>query len=70
MRQALIVAAAVVLVGVALALSGALYVVDETQQVVITQFGSPIGEPERAPNLCRFTTSRKKRGKVTFFSGF
>jgi len=28
-----------------LAISGALYTVDETQQVVITQFGEPIGEP-------------------------
>lgn len=29
----------------AMVLSGALYVVDETQQVVITQFGEPIGKP-------------------------
>ena len=26
-------------------LSGAMYIVDETQQAVITQFGKPIGEP-------------------------
>jgi membrane protease subunit HflC len=30
--------------------SGA-YIVDETQQVVITQFGKPIGEPKREPGL-------------------
>ena len=35
-----IIILAVILIG-----SGALYVVDETQQVVITQFGEPIGEP-------------------------
>ena len=51
MRRALIAAAGVALLGVALALSGALYIVDETQQVVITQFGSPIGEPVTTPGL-------------------
>ena len=28
-----------------LAVSGVFYIVDETQQVVITQFGEPIGKP-------------------------
>ena len=36
---------------VLLALSGALYVVDETEQVVLTQFGSPVGEPVTTPGL-------------------
>ena len=32
-------------------LSGALYIVDETQQVVITQFGEPMGEPIKDAGL-------------------
>jgi len=32
-------------------LSGALYVVDQTQQIVITQFGEPIGKPITEPGL-------------------
>jgi len=35
----------------ALTLSGALYIVDETEQVVLTQFGSPVGEPVTTPGL-------------------
>ena len=46
----LIVIGAVVL-AVLLALSGALYVVNETQQVVITQFGKPVGDPIVTPGL-------------------
>jgi len=38
-----ITAAAVIIV--LLVISGALYTIDETQQVVITQFGEPMGEP-------------------------
>jgi len=34
-----------------LVLTGAFYIVDETQQVVITQFGRPIGEPITTPGL-------------------
>ncbi len=41
---------AVVLLGL-LALGGAFYVVPETHQVVITQFGKPIGEPVTTPGL-------------------
>ncbi|MEA1965551.1 MAG: protease modulator HflC [Candidatus Aerophobetes bacterium] len=40
----------VVIVGL-IVLSGALYVVDQTQQVVITQFGEPIGKPITEPGL-------------------
>jgi len=36
---------------VALAAYGSLYVVDETEQVVLTQFGSPVGEPIATPGL-------------------
>ena len=32
-------------------LSGPLYVVDETEQVVVTQFGRAIGEPIKEPGL-------------------
>lgn len=35
----------VVLVGLFMLLSGALYTVGETKQVIITQFGKPVGEP-------------------------
>lgn len=38
------------IVAVALAMNGA-YIVDETKQVVITQFGEPIGEPIRKAGL-------------------
>lgn len=51
MRRALITVAAVILAALALALSGTLYIVDETQQVVITQFGSPTGDPVTTPGL-------------------
>ncbi len=34
-----------------LVVSGAFYVVDETEQVVITQFGSPVGDPVTTPGL-------------------
>jgi membrane protease subunit HflC len=36
---------------VVIVLSGALYVVDETEQVVITQFGKAIGKPKTDPGL-------------------
>ena len=49
-RIALIVVALVVLAGL-LVVSGTLYIVGETEQVVITQFGQPVGEPVTAPGL-------------------
>ena len=36
---------AIIIFVIALGVSGAIYVVDETQQAVITQFGEPIGKP-------------------------
>jgi len=36
---------------VVLTAGGSLYIVDETEQVVITQFGSPVGEPVVTPGL-------------------
>ena len=35
----------IIIVGFLLVISGALYTVDETKQVIITQFGKPVGEP-------------------------
>ncbi|MDZ7725485.1 MAG: protease modulator HflC [candidate division KSB1 bacterium] len=32
-------------------ISNALYIVDETQQVIITQFGDPVGDPVTSPGL-------------------
>jgi membrane protease subunit HflC len=46
----LIVVALVVLAGL-LSVTGAFYIVDETQQVVLTQFGKPVGEPVSTPGL-------------------
>jgi membrane protease subunit HflC len=48
----LLVAAAIVLaVVLLLILSGAFYTVDQTEQVIITQFGQPVGEPITEPGL-------------------
>jgi len=41
---------AVVIVGLIVLYTGA-YTIDETEQVVITQFGRPIGEPKKEPGL-------------------
>lgn len=42
---------AVVVLAVLLVVSGALYSVDETKQVIITQFGKPVGEPKTEAGL-------------------
>jgi membrane protease subunit HflC len=51
MNRALIGVVAVVVLIVIAILGGAFYVVDERQQVVITRFGEPIGEPKTEPGL-------------------
>ena len=51
MKKFAIAAAAVVLLIVLLALSGALYIVDETQQVIVTRFGEPVRDPVTTPGL-------------------
>jgi membrane protease subunit HflC len=51
MRQFAIIAAGVLALGLLMTVSGALYVVDETEQVVLTQFGSPVGDPVTTPGL-------------------
>lgn len=40
-----------VILGVIVLVSNSLYVVDETQQVVLTQFGAPVGEAVTTPGL-------------------
>ncbi|MGQ7843605.1 protease modulator HflC [Granulosicoccus sp. 3-233] len=42
---------AIVVAAALLILSGALYTVDETRQVIITQFGKPVGEPKTEAGL-------------------
>jgi membrane protease subunit HflC len=49
-RPGIIIAVALVVLAL-LILGGAFYVVNETEQVVITQFGEPIGEPVTTPGL-------------------
>jgi len=51
MNPTLAIAAGVVAVIVLVTISAATYVVDETEQVVITQFGSPVGESVTTPGL-------------------
>ena len=45
------IAILVVLVGLAMFLYSALYIVDETQQVIITQFGDPVGDAITEPGM-------------------
>ena len=51
MRQIGLGAAAVVALLVLMTVGGSFYVVDERQQVVLTQFGEPGGEPVTTPGL-------------------
>jgi membrane protease subunit HflC len=51
MKQAILIGAVVLVVLLLLVVGGAFYILDETQQVVITQFGDPVGEPKIEPGL-------------------
>ncbi|MGM0578435.1 MAG: protease modulator HflC [Myxococcota bacterium] len=52
MKKQILAALGLILLGVAIAaLVSAAFVVDETEQVVITQFGRPVGEPITEPGL-------------------
>ena len=51
MKHVTLIVVGVILVMVVLTIGGALYIVDERQQVVITQFGKPVGDPVIAPGL-------------------
>jgi len=51
MKQAALLVVLVLLLLVVLGLGGAFYVVNEAEQVIITQFGKPVGEPVITPGL-------------------
>jgi membrane protease subunit HflC len=51
MRQFATIAGGILVLALLLAISGATYIVDETEQVVLTQFGSPVGDPVITPGL-------------------
>ncbi len=51
MKHIALIAGAVLLLVLLLGISGTLYIVDETKQVIITQFGKPVGDPETTPGL-------------------
>jgi membrane protease subunit HflC len=51
MKRILLLVMAVIGLLLLAGMAGALYVVDETQQVVITRFGEPVGEPIATPGL-------------------
>jgi membrane protease subunit HflC len=51
MKNAAIIAFLLLAVFVLLVLGGTFYIVDETKQVIITQFGEPIGDPVSTPGL-------------------
>ena len=51
MKQIVLIVALVVAALVIAVLGGAFYVVNETQQVIITQFGKPKGAPVTSPGL-------------------
>jgi membrane protease subunit HflC len=53
MKKSYLFAVAVIVVGLLLLLilSGAFYTVDQTEQVIITQFGQPVGSPITEPGL-------------------
>lgn len=51
MSRVIGIVAALVVLGALLVMSGALYVVTETEQVIITQFGEPVGDPVTEPGL-------------------
>jgi modulator of FtsH protease HflC len=50
-KQAAAIVATLVILVIVLVVSGAFYIVTETQQVVITQFGKPVGDPVTTPGL-------------------
>jgi len=51
MKTILGIILAIIILVIAVFLSGALYIIDETRQVVITQFGDPVGDPITSAGL-------------------
>ena len=50
-RGGILAAVIAVVLVLFLVLSGAFYVVDQTEQAIITQFGQPVGNPVTEPGL-------------------
>jgi len=51
MKSASLMLIAIIVIGGLLVVGGAIYIVNEAQQVVITQFGKPVGDPVTTPGL-------------------
>jgi len=51
MKTILGIILAIIILVIAVFLSGAVYIIDETRQVVITQFGDPVGDPTTSAGL-------------------
>jgi len=51
MKGGILAAIIAVVLVLFLVLSGAFYTVDQTEQVIITQFGQPVGDPITVPGL-------------------
>ncbi len=51
MSRVIAIALLVAVLAVLVVIGGALYIVDETQQVIITRFGEPVGAPADTPGL-------------------
>jgi membrane protease subunit HflC len=51
MKQASLIVVAILALLAILTVSGAFYIVNEAEQVIITQFGRPVGEPVTTPGL-------------------
>ena len=72
MRAGLIIGVAVLL-GIVLVVGGTFYTVRETEQVILTQFGKPIGDPVAQAGLTAFSMSAlfaaPRNGLLTIFNG-
>ncbi len=51
MKQATLIIVAIIIAVVAATVGGAFYIVNEAEQVIITQFGKPVGDPVTSPGL-------------------
>jgi membrane protease subunit HflC len=51
MKQVMLVVGAILVIVLLAVLSGTVFIVNETQQVIITQFGKPVGDPISDPGL-------------------
>ena len=51
MKQASLIIVAIIIAVVAATIGGAFYIVNEAEQVIITQFGKPVGDPVTTPGL-------------------